>query len=249
VNNKLWIGKRSIGENEPVYIIGEIGSNHNRKIKQAKQLIDIAADCGVDAVKFQLFKTENLYSSDNKLFKIFKENELPFEWLPEIINYSKAKGLTFLASPFDKESVDRLFKLNVVAYKLASSETVNLPLLGHIALKHKPVLISTGMCDLADVYEAIEVVKAAKNEQIALLHCTALYPTPAEHVNLNAMHTLRSAFNLPVGFSDHTLGNEITFAAVAMGARIIEKHFTLNRQLKGPDHSYALEPQELSALV
>ncbi len=249
MNKNIRIGTKLIGEKEPVYIIGEVGSNHNQKIKQAKQLIDVAAESGVDAVKFQLFRTENLYSPDNKLFKIFKENELPFEWLPDLIRYSRSKGLTFLASPFDRDSVDELNKLGVAAFKLASSETVNLPLLRYIASKSKPVLISTGMCDLADVYEAVEVVRAAKNNDMILLHCTALYPTPPENVNLNVMQTLRSAFNLPVGFSDHTLGIDIPFAAVALGARVIEKHITISRKLKGPDHSYALEPAELKSLV
>ena len=155
----------------------------------------------------------------------------------------------FLASPFDEESIDNLHKVGVPAYKWASSETVNLPLLRYAASKKKPMIISTGMCDLADVYEAVKVVHSTGNQDIILLHCTSLYPAEPRCVNLRAMDTLKNAFQLPVGYSDHTLGFLISAIAAARGACVIEKHFTLSRKLNGPDHSYALEPDELTQMV
>lgn len=249
MKSKIKIDNKWVGDGEKAFIIAEAGSNHNKKYEQAKALIDVAADACADAVKFQLYKTENLYTKSNSLFAIFKENELPYEWVPELMKYAKQKGLIFLASPFDKDSVDQLDKAGATAFKLASSEAVNLSLLRYTALKGKPMLISTAMCNLADVYEAVEVVFAAGNQSIVLLHCIALYPTKPQFVNLRVIDTLKSSFYLPVGFSDHTLGIAVPVAAVARGACIIEKHFTLSRRLKGPDHSYALEPKELKQMI
>ena len=246
---KIKIGDRWVGEGEPTFIIAEVGSNHNGKLDRARQLIDVAASSGVDAVKFQLFKTENLYSENDSMFAMMKANELPQEWVRELAEYAKGRGIMFMASPFDKELIDHLYEIGVPAYKWASSETVNLPLLRYAASKKKPMLISTGMCDLADVSAAVEVVHATGNQDIILLHCASLYPAKPHQVNLRMMDTMRDAFHLPVGLSDHTLGFVITVAAVARGARVIEKHFTLSRKLEGPDHSYALEPGELIQMV
>ena len=246
---KVKIGDRWVGEGEPTFIIAEVGSNHDGKLDQAKKLIDVAAESGVNAVKFQLFKAENLYAKDDPMFAVMKVNELPREWVAKLKDYSGSKGLMFLASPFDDESIDYLEKVGVPAYKWASSETVNLLLLRYAACKKKPMLISTGMCDLADVSAAVEVIYAAGNRSIVLLHCTCLYPAKPNQVNLRMMDTLKDAFHLPVGLSDHTLGFVITLAAVTRGACVIEKHFTLSRKLEGPDHSYALEPHELKQMV
>lgn len=249
-NKKIRIANKLIGEGEPTFIIAEVGSNHNQKLTQAKELIDVAYESGADAVKFQLFRADVLYpNSNNKIFKIMRENEFPRKWLIELYGYAKKKGLIFLASPFDKEAIDLLDDLGSPAIKWASSETVNLPLLRYAASKHKPILISTGMCNLADLFEAITVISSSGNDNIILLQCTSLYPAKAKDVNLHVMDTLRSSFRLPVGLSDHTLSITIAVAAVARGACVIEKHFTLNRKLKGPDHSYALEPEEFKDMV
>ena len=246
---KIKIGERWVGEGEPTFIIAEVGSNHGGKLHQAKKLIDVAAEGRVDAVKFQLFKAENLYSENDAMFAVMKANELPQAWVGELAEYAKSRGLMFIASPFDEESIDHLYKVGVPAYKWASSETINLPLLRSAASKKKPMLIATGMCDLADIGAAVEVVYAAGNRDIVLLHCTALYPAKPSQVNLRMMDTMKDVFRLPVGLSDHTLGFVITVAAVARGACVIEKHFTLSRKLPGPDHSYALEPNELKQMV
>ena len=249
MREKIKIGDRWVGKGEPTFIIAEVGSNHDRKLDQARALIDIASDSGVDAVKFQLFKAEHLYSKEDPFFAVMKANELPQEWVEELAEYANSRGLIFLASPFDEESVDYLHEIDVTAYKWASSETVNLHLLKYAAAKKKPMLISTGMCDLADIQEAIDIVYSTGNEDVLLLHCIALYPTKPNQVNLRMMDTLRDAFHLPVGFSDHTMSIVIPAAAVARGACVIEKHFTLSRKLKGPDHPYALEPDELKQMV
>ena len=249
MKNKVQIGDRWVGEDESTFVIAEIGSNHDGKLEQAKELIDIAAESGADAVKFQLYHTENLYTKKAPLFAVMKANELPKEWVGELVHYTKSKNIYFLASPFDEESIDFLDEGGIPAYKWASSETVNLPLLRYAAKKQKPMLISTGMCDLSDVDAAVEVVYSCGNQDIVLLHCVALYPPKPRQVNLRAMDTLRKAFHLPVGFSDHTMGIAVAITAVARGACVIEKHFTLSRKLKGPDHAYALEPRELKEMV
>ncbi len=249
MKEKINVGGRWVGNGEPSLIIAEIGSNHDGKLDQARELIDVASESGADVVKFQVYRTENLYSEDDPLFAMMKASELPREWIGELAEYTKNKNLTFLASVFDEESVDLLDNIGVPAYKWASSETVNLPLLRYAACKKKPMLVSTGMCDLADIHDAIEVIYSCGNPDVILLHCAALYPPRPQQVNLRAMDTLREAFQLPVGFSDHTLGIEIPIAAVARGACVIEKHFTLSRKFKGPDHSYALEPDELKRMV
>ena len=243
------IGDQWVGEGKPAFVIAEAGSNHDRKIEQAKQLIDVAKKSGVDAVKFQLFRAEGLYAKDHPAFKVVKENELPRQWLGELVRYAKSKKIIFLATPFDREAVDLLVKHGVPAFKWGSSETTNLDLLRYAALKKKPMLLATGMCDLSDIQQAVEVMIASELDEAALLHCASVYPCPPVQANLRVMDTLKIAFGLPVGFSDHSLGLALPVAAVARGARIIEKHFTLSRALRGPDHSYALEPDELAGMV
>jgi N,N'-diacetyllegionaminate synthase len=248
--NRIKIGERWIGEGEPVFVVAEIGSNHNQTLGQARQLIEVAAAAGVDAVKFQLFKAENLYpNKEDAMFKIMKSIELPWEWLDELVEYAQSFNLMFLASPFDKGAVDVLETLGVPAFKWASAETINLPLLRYAAAKKKPMLVATGMCDLTDVTAAVEMITSTGNRDIVLLQCTSLYPALPTQINLRAMDTMRDTFHLPVGFSDHTLGFNITAAAVARGACVIEKHFTLSRDMEGPDHFYAIEPDELKQMV
>lgn len=249
MTKKIKIANKLIGIGEPTFIIVEVGSNHDRNLSQAKELIDVACTSGVDAVKFQLFRAESFYKRNDPMFEVMKKNEFPREWLRELCVYAKKKDVIFMASPFDKEAIDLLQEIGSPVIKWASSETVNLPLLRYAASKKKPIFISTGMCNLADIYEAVRAVTSCGNDNIVLMQCTSLYPTEPKDVNLHVMDTLRDAFRYPVGYSDHTLGFTIAVAAVARGACVIEKHFTLSRKLKGPDHSYALEPDELKKMV
>lgn len=249
MKDKIKVGGRWIGAGEPAFVVAEAGSNHDRKWDQAKQLIEASAEAGADAVKFQLYAAEDLYPAGTPVYEAIEATELPPEWVPMLAEYSTKCGLMFLASAFSPKAIDLLTEVNVAAYKWASSETVNLPLLKYAAARHKPILLSTGMCDLADVHEAVEIIRSEGNADIVLLQCTSLYPTEPRHVHLKVLDTLRSAFHLPVGFSDHTTDLVIPAAAVARGACVIEKHLTISRKLAGPDHGYALEPAEFKRMV
>lgn len=259
---KVKVGDRWVGEGEPCFIVAEAGANHDRKLSQARELIDVAVDAGADAVKFQVYSAESLYSrktpqfsylkeldAGKSTYEVIRENELPREWLAELATYCQNKGIIFIATPFDEEAIDQLYEIGAFAYKWASFEIVDLPLLRYAASKGKPMLLSTGMCNLADIQEAVDTVYSTGNEDIILLHCTSLYPTQPNQVNLRIMDTMKNVFHLPVGFSDHTLGITVPIAAVARGSCVIEKHFTLSRKLKGPDHPFALEPEELKQMV
>ncbi len=249
LNSEITVGKKKISKSTRPYIIAEAGSNHNQSKATALQLIEVAAQAGADAVKFQLFRASELYPAGTSMHEVFKSIELSPDWVGDLARHCREHGVEFLASPFDRGSVDVLEAAGVSAYKVASSETTRLPLLAHIAKKGRPLFISTGMCDLVDVIEAVNVCRGAGNPAIALLQCGAMYPLPPEKANLRAMKTMQEVFGCPVGFSDHTLGSATSVAAVALGATVIEKHFTLDKKSKGPDHFYALEPQELKAFV
>jgi N-acetylneuraminate synthase/N,N'-diacetyllegionaminate synthase len=244
------------------FIIAEAGVNHNGNISLAKKLIDVAKDVGVDAVKFQTFNAEEVVTKDpektecleettgkGSQYKMLKRLELTEGGFKELAVYAKKVGILFLSSPFDKESADLLDKLDVPAFKVASGEISNSPLLKHIAKKGKPIILSTGMATLGEVEEALNVIKREGVEDVILLHCVSNYPAKIEEVNLRAMETLKQAFQTPVGLSDHTLGITASIAAVALGACVIEKHFTLDRSLPGPDHKVSLEPSELREMV
>lgn len=231
------------------YIIAEAGSNFDGSLDKAKKLIDAAAEAKADAVKFQLFRADILYPERNQpVYAVVKANELPREWVPALAKHSKRRGIDFLATPFDAEAVDLLESAGVGAYKWGSSETTNHRLLLKVARTRKPVYLSTGMCAMADIAEAVEILDANGCPETTILHCYSVYPLPYADANLRVMETLR-AFGKPVGFSDHSLGIALPIAAAALGASVIEKHFTLDRKLKGPDHSYALEPGELAEMV
>jgi N-acetylneuraminate synthase/N,N'-diacetyllegionaminate synthase len=257
LKKEVRIGEKKIGNKYPTYIIAEIGSNHNRDLNIAKELIDKAAEAGVDAVKFQTFKAEKVYSKKAPRFSkdkvkpldLIKNIELPDKWHKELYEYAINKNLHFLSSPFDYESVDLLNDIGVPAFKVASFEITDLELLGYIAKKNKPMILSTGMANLEEVQEALYAIRSQGNDEIILLHCNSLYPSPVEIVNLNAIKTMSEEFKIPIGFSDHTLGIHIPVAATTIGARVIEKHITLNRKMKGPDHFFALEPNELKQMV
>lgn len=246
-----------------VYIIAEVGVNHNGDIRLAKQMIDAAKDAGVDAVKFQTFIAENLVSScaekadyqkettgsDESQLDMIKKLELSFDDFAELKSYCASRNLDFMSTPFDFESIDFLAELGQEIFKIPSGEITNLPYLLEIGKLKQKVILSTGMSTLSEIADALEILKDAGTAEITLLHCNTAYPTPYEDVNLNAMQTLKDVFNLPVGYSDHTPGIEVPVAAVAKGAVVIEKHFTLDKNMEGPDHKASLEPDELKQMV
>jgi N-acetylneuraminate synthase len=262
-NKKIKIGNRVIGDGQPVFIIAEAGVNHNGDPTLAKQLIDKAAAAGADAVKFQTYHAENLVTctaekagyqkntsgSEESQYEMLKKLELPDDVFQKLSDYAKKKKILFLSTPFDEESVDLLDRTGVPAYKISSGEITNFPLLKKIAEKKKPVILSTGMATLGEVEAAFHYLKKQGAEDIILLHCTTSYPAAPPSVNLRAMETLQCAFQVPVGYSDHTVGIVIPIAAAAMGACVLEKHFTLDKSLPGPDHKASLEPDELRAMV
>jgi N,N'-diacetyllegionaminate synthase len=260
---KVKIADRLIGEGEPCFIIAEAGVNHNGDINLAKKLIDVAKETGADAVKFQTYKAEELVtrnaekaryqmettSRNESQYDMIKRLELSEKDFEDLFAYAQEKGIIFLSTPFDKGSVDLLNKLGVPAFKVGSGEITCFPLLKYIAKKEKPILLSTGMATLKEVEEALKVIQQGRMEDIILLHCVSSYPSKIEDMNLRAMVSLREAFQLPVGLSDHSLGITVPIAAVALGACVIEKHFTLDKKLPGPDHRASLEPGELRQMV
>jgi sialic acid synthase SpsE len=260
------IGTSKVGGDEPCFIIAEAGSNHDRDLDQAYRLIDVAAEAGADAVKFQAFsadkiaaQTTNLVvdlsdddfgSYGNTLHDLYRKAELPQEWQSKLLDYAQAKGIIFLSTPFDEEAADMLFALGVPAFKIASFEIVHIPLLKHVARFKRPMIISTGMASLGDIEDAVNSIEAEGNNEICLLHCGIGYPPPMDDINLAAMDTMKHAFpNSPIGYSDHSLDSTIPIAAVARGAKLIEKHFTLDKGLPGPDHRFALDPGELQKMI
>ena len=245
----LKINNIKISENNTPYIIAEIGSNYDQDKAKAFKMIEVASKCGVNAVKFQVFKANKLYNKSHPMFKIFKKLELNSEWLSELSNCAKKNKVTFLASVFDLESVDHLEKINVPAYKIASSEISNHELLKYVANKKKVTIISTGMSDYIDIEYALKIFKFSNNDKIALMQCSALYPCSTKNANLNVITSLKSKYNIEIGFSDHTIDNSAAPVAVGLGASIFEKHFTLDRSSEGPDHFYALEPNQLKDYV
>ena len=248
-----------------VFIIAEAGVNHNGSVELAKKLIDVASASGVDAVKFQTFKAVNLVSkkatkadyqkettdAGESQFEMLKKLELDVNTHRELIAYCKVKEILFLSTPFDHDSIKLLDGLGLEIFKIPSGEITNLPYLRHIGSLTKQVILSTGMANIGEVEDALDVLIEAgtHKDSITVLHANTMYPTPMEDVNLRAMVTLGKTFDVAYGYSDHTLGIEVDFAAVAMGATCIEKHFTLDKTMEGPDHKASLEPDELQAMV
>jgi sialic acid synthase SpsE len=249
LKNELKIAGTTIGANASPYIIAEVGSNFDKNIDKARRLIDVAREAGANAVKFQLFSADVLYPNRDGLYDVFKSIELDAEWVPILNKHANDQGLHFMASAFDLGSVSVLEAINTPAHKVASSETTNLGFLHKLATTGKPLIISTGMCDMVDIEEAVNVCLGAGNDQIILLQCGAMYPLPNELVNLRVIQSLAQRFNCPVGFSDHTLGQVAAVTAVGLGATVFEKHYTLDKKGMGPDHFYALEPDELKSYV
>src|SRR2546425_768278 len=260
---KIGIGERLVGNGERVFIIAEVGVNHDGDVALAKRLVDEAADAGADAVKFQTFRAERLASATaakasyqlrttdraESQLEMLRRLELSPDAHREVQRQCMKRAIAFVSTPFDEGSADLLEELDVPVFKIGSGEITNWSFLEYVARKGKPIILSTGMSFLSEVDEAVRIIRRAGCEQLVLLHCVSSYPADPADANLLAMQTMATAFGVPVGFSDHTRGIEVSLAAVALGASVIEKHFTLDRNMPGPDHQASLEPEELVALV
>ncbi|MDD5529878.1 MAG: N-acetylneuraminate synthase family protein [bacterium] len=257
---KIKIGNKWVGEGNPCFIIAEIGANHNQDIEIGKELIDVSCEAGVDAIKFQSFTVKNWISKSMKSFptlpsgvdikKELKKCELSYTMYEKFKQYAKNKGVICFSTPSHKEDIDKLMAIGIPAIKFGSVQITDLPTIEYAAKRKKPIMLSTGASRMKEIKEALDTIYSTGNKDVILLHCTSLYPTPIDKVNLRAMLTLMKNFDVPIGYSDHTLDPVLVpTAAVALGACIIEKHITLDRNLKGPDHPFALEPQELKEMV
>lgn len=256
------INGRKLGPGHPCFIIAEAGVNHNGSMETARRLIDVAVNARADAVKFQTFNAERLathhapkaaYQRQNSgpesQYEMLRRLELTEEAHRELFDYCRTQGILFMSTPFDEQSADFLDELGVPVFKIPSGELTNLPFLAHVARKSKPMIVSTGMATISEVEMAVQTIRRAGNDRIILLHCVSNYPAAAAEINLRAMLTMQMAFGVPVGYSDHTQGIAVALGSIALGAAVVEKHFTLNRSMPGPDHQASLEPQELTQLV
>ncbi|WP_196008114.1 pseudaminic acid synthase [Clostridium tyrobutyricum] len=258
------INNKTINNSSSVFIVAELSANHLQNFNNAVKLIKEAKKAGADAVKLQTYTADTItIDCNNEYFQIkqgtlwdgrtlhdlYKEAHTPWEWQPKLKKIAEEEGLICFSSPFDKTAVDFLENMNVPAYKVASFEITDIPLIEYIASKGKPVILATGVATLSDIEEAVNACKRMGNNQIAILKCTSAYPAPLEDINLNTIPNLSETFNVVAGLSDHTLGISVPIAAVALGAKIIEKHFTLCRADGGPDSAFSLEPDELKAMV
>ena len=256
---EFHIGDRPIGPDESTYIIAEAGSNHNGDIDLAKELIDVAANAGADAVKFQTFRAEDMYveesgdveylDDDRSIYEIIESMEMPYDWIPELHEYCKEQDIQFLSTPFDERSAAELEEF-VPAWKVASYTSSHIPFLEHLAETSKPIIMSTGAHELDEVSESVAALREAGASELVVLQCVAAYPTPLSEINVRVVETLQNEFDVLSGLSDHTL-DPVTApsAAVALGASVVEKHFTLDKSMEGPDHQFALEPDELHQMV
>ncbi|MHA2359341.1 MAG: pseudaminic acid synthase [Candidatus Thorarchaeota archaeon] len=257
------IDKKTLGDGNPVFIVAEISANHLHNYELAIKIIDAARDAGADAIKLQTytadtitlncdtehFKLHDTIWEGKTLYQLYEEAYTPWEWQPKLKEYAEGLGLICFSSPFDKTAVDFLEDLNVPAYKIASFEITDIPLIRYVASKKKPVIISTGIAETSDIEEAIRACKIEGNNEIILLKCTSAYPTPLGDVNLRTIPDISKRFDTLVGLSDHTLGISVAVAAVALGACIVEKHLTMNRASGGPDAKFSLEPDEFEHMV
>lgn len=264
IMKEILIDNRLIGQQHPAFIIAELSGNHNQSLETALMTIDAMHEAGADCVKLQTSKPDSITINcdkepflikggtlwDNKsLYSLYKETNTPWEWHKQIKDYVESLNMIFFSSPFSNEAVDFLEELDVPAYKIASFEITDIPLIEYTASKGKPVIISTGIATKQDIQEAVEACVRVGNNKIALLKCTSAYPTPWDEVNLSLIKSLESDFNVVVGISDHTLGDVVPLGAVSLGARIIEKHFILDRSLGGPDSKFSMEPHEFKEMV
>lgn len=259
---EISIGTRRVGKGQPCFIIAEAGVNHNGSLRLAKKLVDAAKRAGANAIKFQTFKSENLVTIQGEMAEYQKKNigkiesqlvmlkklELKYSDFRTLKKYCGKKKIMFLSTPHTDDAADFLASL-VPAFKIGSGDLTNIPLLEKIAKKKKPVIISTGMATIAEVRDAVQAIKKQGNSKIIILHCTTSYPCSFQEVNLKAMKTLQDEFHVPIGYSDHTVGIVVPVMAIALGANVIEKHLTLNKELSGPDHKASLEPDEFKEMV
>ena len=263
MNENIIINKRQIGRGQPTYIIAEMSANHNQDFNQAVKIIEAAKEAGADAVKLQTytpdtitidckndyFRIKGTVWEGKNLYQLYAEAYTPWEWQPKLKKMANNLGLDLFSTPFDHTAVDFLEKMNVPVYKVASFELVDISLLRKIAQTGKPIIMSTGMATLAEIDEAVSAICEAGGNQLALLKCTSAYPAQPDEMNLRTIPHLGEAFDVPTGLSDHTLGIAVSVAAVTLGACIIEKHFTLSRQVPGPDSAFSLEPHEFKEMV
>ena len=256
--DRFNVGKREVGHSEPCFVIAEIGSNHNQDFDLACELIEAAAESGSDAVKFQTFKASEHYSTKSPGFsyldnqdphKLIESLELNRSWQKDLMKKAEECGVVFFSSPCDSDAINSLVEIGTPIYKLASFDLPDLDLITEMASHKKPLILSTGMANWQDIQLAVNAAASVENYEVALLQCTSLYPAPVGLSNLRAMQSMREAFGLPVGYSDHTEGEHISLAAISMGACILEKHFTLDKKLPGPDHSFAMEPKDWKEMV
>jgi N,N'-diacetyllegionaminate synthase len=262
-NFSIRIGDHLIGHHEPVFVIAEAGVNHDGRVELAMQLVEAAVQAGAEAIKFQTFNAEALVtasapkaayqiettSSQDSQLEMLRKLELPLAAYAEIRQHCQQLGIMFLSTPFDETAADFLDQLEVPAFKISSGDITNIPLLQYVARKGKPVILSTGMSEMHEVASAVQTIRTGGCEDLVLLQCVSNYPANPSDVNLRAMQTMADAFDVPVGYSDHTAGIEIALAAVALGACVIEKHFTLDKNAPGPDHRASLAPQELAEMI
>jgi len=246
---KIKIAGKYVGENYPCFIVAEAGINHNGSLKIAKKMISVAKKAGADAIKFQTFKADDLAIPTSKFYKIFKKVELTTEEFVELSDYAKSKSIIFFSTPSSEESVDILSKIKIPAYKISSGDLTNIPLLEYVAQKKKTIIISSGMSTLNEIKKAVQTIKRKRNNKIILLHSVSAYPTPPYETNLKVIQNLKQNYPFPVGYSDNGSGLLVPTTAVAIGAKLIEKHFTLNKKMKGPDHSFSADPKEFRLLV
>lgn len=245
----IAIGEKTVGRGRPVFVVAEAGINHDGQLELARNLVIQAAHAGADAIKFQTFKADEFCGKGSEYYMLFKSLELKQDQWEQIAELAQSLGIVFLSTAFDKESADFLETLGVPAFKVSSGDLTHVPLLKYLARKGKPMILSTGMAWLAEIDESLNAIYSAGNRDVVLLHCVSNYPAKPDDVNLKAIATLEQVFKLPVGFSDHTMGWLIPLVAVSLGANLIEKHFTLDKELPGPDHKLSLTPSEFEEMV
>lgn len=264
MRKELMIDGKKLSDKSDTYIIAEMSANHLHNLDRAKRIIDVAKECGADAIKLQTYRPDTITIDcrgpefmatpgspweNMNLFELYKEAYTPWEWHGELMDYAKKVGITCFSSPFDLTAIDLLEELNVPAYKIASFELNDIPLIKKAAMTGKPIIMSTGIADMSDIELALRTCKEARNDKVILLKCVSEYPTPYEEINLRTLTNMSETFDCVVGVSDHSFGSAVAVAGVALGARVIEKHLTLSRKDGGPDGTFSMEPQEFKNMV